>query len=118
VVNELGDSLNELLLTSLAKQKRISSLLTGRIIALTAQHNLEGTHRNFPLALGDVGERRTQILVAARAEAQSHAPAAPWLWNFTSTSLRSSSDTWNIARGFRFMKLATKTSGIWPMRVL
>jgi len=49
-----------------------------------------------------------------------HSPAyapAPLLWNFTSTSLRSSSETWNMARGFRFMKLATNTSGIWPMRV-
>jgi hypothetical protein len=31
---------------------------------------------------------------------------------------RSSSDTLNIWRGLRFMKLATKTSGIWAMRVL
>ncbi len=47
----------------------------------------------------------------------AYAPAL-WPWNFTSTSLRSSSDTWNMARGFRFMKLATNTSGIWSMRVL
>jgi hypothetical protein len=46
-----------------------------------------------------------------------YAPA-PRLWNLTSTSLRSASETWNMARGFRFMKLATNTSGIWPMRVL
>jgi hypothetical protein len=36
----------------------------------------------------------------------------------TSTSLRSSPVTLNMDRGLRFMKLATKTSGIWPMRVL
>jgi hypothetical protein len=49
-------------------------------------------------------------------DARVYAPAAPW--NFTSTSLRSSSDTLNMERGFNSMKLATNTSGICPMRVL
>src|SRR5579863_4204062 len=43
---------------------------------------------------------------------------APAPWNFTSTSLRSASETLNISRGLRVMKLATNTSGICPMRVL
>ena len=60
--------------------------------------------------------RRSGVSRVFRPEHSTYAPAAPW--KLTSTSLRSSSETLNISRGFRLMKLATKTSGICPMRVL
>lgn len=55
----------------------------------------------------------TSVMRQHRSETVAVQPA-----KLTSTCLRSSSLTLNMDRGFRFMKLATKTSGIWLMRVL
>ena len=73
--------------------------------------------RNFVLKVFTLSAICYQTMVKVSAHTSNYAPAAPF-WKLTSTWRRSSSETLNMERGFRFMKLATNTSGIWPMRVL
>ncbi len=49
---------------------------------------------------------------------RTSAGARAYIYSFTSTSFRSSSDTLKNSLGFRAIMLARKTSGNWPMRVL